>query len=50
MINKKAKVFPDVPSAKFPPSSIQDKSIINIDVAYKYSVLKEIMMLIKKYV
>jgi oligoribonuclease NrnB/cAMP/cGMP phosphodiesterase (DHH superfamily) len=48
MIDKKAQVFPDVPSAKFPPSGIEGKSVIIIDVAYKYSVLKEIMMLAKK--
>lgn len=48
MINKKAQIFPDVPSAKSPPAGLEGKSVIIIDVAYKYSVLKEIMMLANK--
>lgn len=41
-INKNAIIFPDVPSAKHPPSQIDNKNIIIMDVAYKYEVLKAI--------
>lgn len=41
-IKKNAKIYPDVPSAKNIPPSIQDKNIIIIDVAYKYEILREI--------
>lgn len=46
-ISSKAKIYPDVPSAKTPPNNIEDKDVIIIDVAYKYDVLKEIMRVAK---
>ena len=42
-IDKNAIIYPDVPSAKYPPQDIKNKNIIIIDVAYKYSVLKDII-------
>ena len=35
-------IFPDVPSAKYVPSQIENKNIIIMDVAYKYDILKQI--------
>ena len=32
-------IYPDIPSAKFPPQHIENKHIIILDVAYKYDVL-----------
>jgi oligoribonuclease NrnB/cAMP/cGMP phosphodiesterase (DHH superfamily) len=43
-IHKNAIIFPDVPSTKFPPNDISNKDIIIIDVAYKYSVLRDIIL------
>jgi oligoribonuclease NrnB/cAMP/cGMP phosphodiesterase (DHH superfamily) len=37
-----AVIYPDVPSAKFPPQQIENKHIIILDVAYKYDVLTSI--------
>ena len=42
-IDKNAIIHPDIPSAKYPPQDIKNKDIIIIDVAYKYSVLKDII-------
>ncbi len=42
LINEDAIIFPDVPSAKFPPKGIEDKNVIIMDTAYKYDVLKDI--------
>jgi oligoribonuclease NrnB/cAMP/cGMP phosphodiesterase (DHH superfamily) len=42
-IKKTAQIYPDVPSAKYPPPNIQGKNIIIIDVAYKYDILREIV-------
>lgn len=44
LIHKNAMIFPDVPSAKFAPNNIEDKDIIIIDVAYKYDVLRTIII------
>jgi oligoribonuclease NrnB/cAMP/cGMP phosphodiesterase (DHH superfamily) len=41
-IRSNAIIFPDVPSAKLPPSQIDNKNVIIMDVAYKYEVLKTI--------
>lgn len=43
-ISDDAKIFPDVPSAKFPPKDIEGKDVIIMDVAYNYDVLKEIFL------
>lgn len=43
-ISNDAKIFPDVPSAKYPPREIEGKNIIIMDVAYGYNVLKEIFL------
>lgn len=43
-IHYNAIIQPDVPSAKFAPENIQNKDIIIIDVAYKYSVLRDIII------
>lgn len=37
-----ATIYPDVPSAKFPPPNLHNKTVIIIDVAYKKSVLEKI--------
>lgn len=42
LIDENAIIFPDVPSAKFPPKGIEDKDVIIMDTAYKYDILKEI--------
>jgi oligoribonuclease NrnB/cAMP/cGMP phosphodiesterase (DHH superfamily) len=42
-IKHDATIYPDVPSASFPPSNIDNKNIIIMDVAYKYEILKEIV-------
>lgn len=42
-IHDNAIIHPDVPSASYPPTNIDDKHIIIMDVAYKYNVLKEIV-------
>lgn len=44
LIHKDAKILPDVPSAQYSPDKIEGKDIIIIDVAYKYKVLKDIIM------
>jgi len=43
-IHKNAIIYPDVPSAKFSPNDISNKDIIIIDVAYKYPVLRDIIL------
>lgn len=43
-IDRNATIYTDVPSAKFPPNDITNKDIIIIDVAYKYSVLRDIIL------
>lgn len=43
-MSEDAKIFPDVPSAKYPPKDIEGKDVIIMDVAYKYDVLKEIFL------
>jgi oligoribonuclease NrnB/cAMP/cGMP phosphodiesterase (DHH superfamily) len=42
-IDNNAIIYPDVPSTSLPPSNIDNKHIIIMDVAYKYDVLKEII-------
>jgi oligoribonuclease NrnB/cAMP/cGMP phosphodiesterase (DHH superfamily) len=42
-IKKSAKIYPDVPSAKYLPPNIRGKDVIIIDVAYKYEILREIV-------
>ena len=42
-IDKHALIFPDVPSATTTPPNINNKNVIIIDVAYKYTVLRDIM-------
>jgi len=42
LIDRNAKIMPDVPSAKQPPSDINGDVII-IDVAYKYDILEQII-------
>jgi hypothetical protein len=44
LINKDAKILPDVPSANHSPDNIENKDIIIIDVAYKYNVLRDIII------
>ena len=43
-IHYDAIILPDVPSAKTSPNNIENKDIIIIDVAYKYSVLRDIIL------
>jgi nanoRNase/pAp phosphatase (c-di-AMP/oligoRNAs hydrolase) len=43
-IHYDAVIYPDVPSAKNPPHNTENKDIIIIDVAYKYSVLRDIII------
>lgn len=43
-IHKNALIYPDVPSAKNIPPNIDNKDLIIIDVAYKYNVLREIII------
>lgn len=43
-IHKNALIYPDVPSAKNIPPNIDNKDLIIIDVAYKYNVLREIIL------
>jgi len=43
-IHKDAIILPDMPSTKFVPKDIINKDIIIIDVAYKYDVLRDIIM------
>ena len=43
-IHKNAIIYPDVPSAKNPPQNIDNKDIIIIDVAYKYNILRDIIL------
>jgi len=43
LIDKNAKIYPDVPSASYSPENINGKDVIIIDVAYKYNVLKDII-------
>lgn len=43
-IDSSAVIFPDVPSAKFPPKGIDGMDVIIMDVAYKYEILKEIFL------
>ena len=43
-IHKSALIYPDVPSAKNIPPNIDNKDIIIIDVAYKYNVLRDIIL------
>jgi oligoribonuclease NrnB/cAMP/cGMP phosphodiesterase (DHH superfamily) len=43
-ILKDALIYPDVPSATIPPPNIYNKDIIIIDVAYKYNVLRDIVL------
>jgi len=41
-ISDDAIIYPDVPSAKFPPPNLHGKTVIIIDVAYKKQVLEKI--------
>ena len=43
-IDHHSQIYPDMPSAKITPPNIDDCDIIIIDVAYKYDILKEIMI------
>ena len=43
-ILKDASIYPDVPSAVVTPPNIYNKDIIIIDVAYKYDVLRDIVL------
>ena len=43
-ILKNALIYPDVPSAVVSPPNIYNKNIIIIDVAYKYNVLRDIVL------
>lgn len=42
-----AEIYPDMPSSKTIPPSIENKDVIIMDVAYSYDVLKEIVLLAK---
>lgn len=44
LIHKNAKIYPDVPSASYSPDNINGKDVIIIDVAYKYNILKDIIL------
>ena len=44
LIHKNAIIFPDMPSTKYVPKDIQNKDIIIIDVAYKYNILRDIII------
>lgn len=46
-IHENAIVLADVPSAKTPPSNIENKNIVIMDVAYKYDILKQICLVAK---
>ena len=43
-IHHNALIYPDVPSAVVTPPNIHNKDVIIIDVAYKYDVLRDIML------
>ena len=44
LIHHNAIILPDMPSAKHIPQNITDKDIIIIDVAYKYEILRDIII------
>lgn len=50
LIDKKAIIYPDVPSAKTTPPNIDGKNVISMDVAYKKDVLKEMFSRVKSMV
>lgn len=47
MIDENAIIYPDVPSAKFPPKNIENKNVIIMDTAYSSEILREIFSLAK---
>lgn len=49
-IDSSALIYPDNPHATHIPPNIKNKNVIIIDVAYKYSILKEIIYLAKSVV
>jgi uncharacterized protein len=50
LLDKNSIIFRDMPSANTPPKGIDDKDIIIMDVAYKYNVLRDIVMRAKSVI